>query len=64
MYDEVRLGVEPLGTLGAVVPAETGQVLGGLGVLVLLEVLGGQDVGLDLINVPPVPAGLGQCAFI
>lgn len=59
VHDERRLGVEPLGTLGAVVPAEAGQVLGGLGVLVLLEVFGGYEVGLDLVDVPPVPARLG-----
>lgn len=51
VHNEVCLGVEPLGTLGAVVPAKTGQVLGGLGVLVLLEVFWGQKISLDLVDI-------------
>lgn len=45
------LHVEPLGALGAVVPAETGQVLDGFGVFELLEVLGRGEVGFDLVEV-------------
>lgn len=54
MHDERRLGIEPLGALGAVVLAQTGQVFRCLGVLVLLEVLGRQEIGLNLVDVPVV----------
>lgn len=50
--DQGRLGLVPLGTLDAVVPAQGGQILDELGLLVLLEVLGRQKVGLDLVDVP------------
>jgi hypothetical protein len=50
--DEVYLGVEPLGALDAVMLAQTGQVLGRVAVLVLGEVLGREQVGLDLVDVP------------
>lgn len=50
--DEGRLGLVPLCALDAVVLAQGGQVLDELGVLVLLEVLGRQQVGLDLVDVP------------
>lgn len=49
---ERRPGHEPLGALDAVVLAQGRQVLDQLGVLVLLEVLGRPDVGLDLVEVP------------
>ena len=52
MGDQGRLGLVPLGALDAVVLAQGGQVLDELGVLVLLEVLGRQQVGLDLVDVP------------
>lgn len=52
MGDEGRLGLVPLCALDAVVLAQGGQVLDELGVLVLLEVLGRQQVGLDLVDVP------------
>lgn len=51
MRDQRRLHVEPLRTLGAVVPSQPGQVLGRLCILELLEVLGRREVGLDLVEV-------------
>jgi hypothetical protein len=51
VHDQTSLGLEPLGALDAVVPAESGQILGGLGLLVLLQVPGRQEVGLDLVDV-------------
>lgn len=50
--DERRLGVEPFRALDTVVLPQTGQVLGRLFVFVLLEMLWGQEVGLDLVDVP------------
>lgn len=50
--DQGRLGLIPLGALDAVVLAQGGQIFDELGVLVLLEVLGRQQVGLDLVDVP------------
>lgn len=50
--DQGPLGLVPLGALDAVVLAQGGQVLNELGVLELLEVLGRQQVGLDLIDIP------------
>lgn len=54
VHDERRLSVKPLGALGAVVLAQAGQIFESLGVLVLLEVLGREEIGLDLIDVPVV----------
>lgn len=50
--DEGRLSLVPLCALDAVVLAQGGQILDELGVLVLLQVLGRQQVGLDLVDVP------------
>lgn len=50
--DQGRLGLVPFGALDAVVLAQGGQILDELGVLVLLEVLGRQQVRLDLVDVP------------
>ena len=49
--DQARVGLEPPGALGAVVAAQPGQVLGGLGLLVNLQVSGRLEVGLDLVDV-------------
>ena len=49
--DEVDLGVEPLGALDAVVLAQARQVFSCVAVLVLGEVLGREEVGLDLVDV-------------
>lgn len=46
------LRIKPFGAFDAVVAAEVGEVFDGLGVLPLREVLGGEEVGLDLIDVP------------
>ncbi len=54
---QTRVRLEPLGALGAVVAAKAGQVLGGLGLFVELQVAGGLEVGLDLVDV----AGGCQC---
>ena len=48
---QARVRLEPPGALGAVVAAQPGQVLGGLGLLVQLQVSGGLEVGLDLVDV-------------
>jgi hypothetical protein len=50
--DQCRFGLVPLGALDAVVLAQSGQILDELGVLVLFEVLGRQQIGLDLVDVP------------
>lgn len=50
--DEVDLGVEPLGALDAVMQAARRQVLGLVTILVLLEVLWREEVGLYLVDVP------------
>lgn len=50
--DQGELGLVPLCALDAVVLAQGGQILDELGVLVLLEVLWRQQVGLDLVDVP------------
>jgi hypothetical protein len=49
---EAMLRLEPSRALGAVVPAEAGQILSSLGLLEQLQVAGRGDVGLDLVNVP------------
>ena len=46
------LGVKPLGALDAVVSAAAGQVLNGLGLLVLSKMPRGSEVGLDLVQIP------------
>jgi hypothetical protein len=51
VHDKTGLRLKPLGALNAVVPAEAGQVLSSLGLLVLLKVPGRQEVGLDLVDV-------------
>ena len=49
--DEIDLRIEILGALDAVVQSTAGKVLGRVAVLVLLEVLGREEVGLDLVEV-------------
>lgn len=49
---EGKAGLEPLGAGDAVVASEPGQVLGGLGGLVAVEVGGRQEVAGDLVDVP------------
>ncbi len=51
VHQQTRVRLEPLGALGAVVAAQAGQVLGGLGLLEQLQVAGGLEVGLDLVDV-------------
>jgi hypothetical protein len=48
---QAMLALEPLSALDAVELAQAGQVLGDLGGLVLGEVLGGFEVGVDLIEI-------------
>jgi hypothetical protein len=50
--DKAGLGIEPFCAFDAVITAQVGEVLFGLGVLVLGEVLRGEEVGLDLVDVP------------
>jgi hypothetical protein len=38
--------------LYAVIPSQIGQVFRQLAVLVLLQMLGGREIGLDLVDVP------------
>jgi hypothetical protein len=49
--NQAHVGLEPPGTLGAVMEAQTGQVLGALGLLVDLQVSRRQEVGLGLVGV-------------
>lgn len=51
MADQAGLCLEPLCALDAVVTPQSGQVFGGLGDFVLLEMLRGQNVGLDLVKI-------------
>jgi hypothetical protein len=51
VQNQTRISLEPLGAFNAVIAAEAGQVLGGLGLLVQLEVPGRLEVGLDLVDV-------------
>ena len=48
---KVVLALEPLCAFDAVELAEPGQVLGGLGGRVLLEVMGGSEIGVDLVEI-------------
>ncbi len=52
--DQVDLGVEPFGALDAVMQAPSRQVLSGMTILVLLEVLWREEVGLYLVDIPRV----------
>jgi hypothetical protein len=58
MGDKVGVALKPLCALLAVPLAEPGQVLGGLGVLELGEVLVVVEVGVDLVEVACVAARL------
>jgi hypothetical protein len=49
--DQAVLALEPLGALDAVELAQAGEILGGLGALVLLKVFGGQEICRNLIQV-------------
>ena len=49
--NQAGLSVVPFGAFHAVVTSEPGEVLSGLGVLVLGEVFRGEKVGLDLVDV-------------
>lgn len=49
---EGRRSLKPLGTLYAVVSSQIGKVLRQLAVLVLLQMLGMCEIGLDLVDVP------------
>ena len=51
MKNQARVRLKPLGTLDAVVAAQAGQILGGLGFLVQLQMPGRQKVCLDLVDV-------------
>lgn len=58
--DESRRGLKPLGALYAVVPSQIWQFLRQLTVLVLLQMLGRREVGLDLVDVPDLIRLAGQ----
>lgn len=60
MDNQRGLGVKPFGALGAVVTAQTGQVFWCLCILVLLEMLRGQEIGFDLVNVSAQSRSVGQ----
>jgi hypothetical protein len=62
--DEAGLGIEPFCAFDAVVTAQVGEVLFGLGVLVLGEVLRGEEVGLDLVDVPGFSPRLDESALV
>lgn len=55
---QTRVGVEPFGALDAVMAAETGKILAGLGFFELSKVSGRTEVGLDLIDVPKATVSL------
>jgi hypothetical protein len=48
---QTRFGFKPFGTFDAIMSPEAGQVLGSLGLFVLLEVFWRQQIGLDLVHV-------------
>lgn len=58
--DEVGLCVEPLRAFDAIVLAEGGQILSRLGLFVLTEMLGRQEVCLDLVEIPGLPSRFGN----
>lgn len=60
--DQRALHIKPLGAFCAVVSSQTRQVLGSLGVLELLQVLGREDVGFDLIDISvrTTPSAVGS----
>lgn len=52
MINQSELGLKPFGAFRAVMSAEAGEVFGGLCVFPLGEVVGGEEVSFDLIDVP------------
>lgn len=64
MRNQCSVRVEPFGALGAVVSAESRKVLSGLGLHELLEVLGREEVGLDLVDVSGLAPGLGDGSLV
>lgn len=64
MRNQRSVRLEPFGAFGTVVSAKSREVLGSLGLHELLEVLGREEVGLDLVDVSGLPPGLGDGSLV
>lgn len=64
MRNQRGVRLEPFGAFCAVVSAKSREVLGGLGLHELLEVLGREEVGLDLVDVSSLAPGLGDGSLV
>lgn len=51
MPNQASLALKPLGTLDAVIQPQTRQILSRLSLLVLLQMPGGAEVSLDLVEI-------------